>query len=267
MLAASLVNLLATATITQSSQASGYPASNVTDDAHPDIPWRTTATTAQWIEFDLGSAKTFDELTDLYTNYTSVRWRANTSSSWGGATPYDSGFVMVGVNPCQGRYCRIERPTAPQTYRFVRMDIPAQTPTDGAAYFRTGALHLGALSLYRNFTWDFHPRRTQERVLNRTVGGTEEQLLLGPARGLLTGTLKPLTRFKADETASSTTLLDDQVADLLVFAQAWSDAGKALIHFLPDHPYWVAMMRQVSEIDPSVNLTYADWPFEWREVS
>lgn len=271
MLAASLVNLLATATITASSAQAGYPVSFLAADGTPDIPWKTTATGDQWALINHGSAKSLVVAAALYANFTSIRLQANATDVW--TSPTYNELLTIGENPGNGdafgnpRYCRWRIPDAALVYQYNRWFIPSQATTDGAAYYRLGAIFAGAIPYpsLRNLRWDYDPTPTQATELVPTVGGAERESILGPQYMRITGTRNAFTRVKTDG-SSTAALLNDGVAEWMAFERQWKAAGKALIIPAADHPYWVGMMR-LHSVSRRVGIPVDDASFEWREVA
>jgi hypothetical protein len=259
-----------------SSQAAGYPITNIQDPASPDIPWKSTAATLQLISMDLGSAKAVQWWALLYTNFASVQiWAddANTFDSGGGGEPnYKSAVLTIGESPLNGRLCLWHAPTSTVTRRFWRIVIPEQTPVTGIANqtdlptaFRLGAFLVCPLTTIRNFRWGFDPTPTQPIIISRSLGGGSQSLLMGPEYARLTGTRNALVRV-ASNGAATGTLLADGVAEWIAFERRWKAAGRALVAPFPDNPYAVALLRHVSA-RRSVQFPADDVSFEWEEVA
>lgn len=140
----SFANLAAVyGTITASSAATGWPASNLAL-ANRYLPWRSTGTTQQEIVIDLGAARTVDRIALIDTNVTQFRVEQNATNVWT-SPAYVSSPQAIGRDPDRRAYRRwFERaPHTPLTLRYTRIVIPAQIPNDGAAYFRMGTLWMG----------------------------------------------------------------------------------------------------------------------------
>jgi hypothetical protein len=262
-LVASLVNRLVGATITVSSEAAGYPKDYLAEPETPDIPWKTTALGDQWILVDFGAPVDVGVIGALYANFASARVRLNSANSWGGTTPYDQ-VVAIGVNPGNGRLCRWVTPGL--TLQWLRVDIPDQATTDGASAYRLGGLHAGPVVSLRNYGWDYDPTPTQKTVVTETVGGAEQEAILGPQRMRIAGTRRPLLRTTLAGAPTGAPFLGDQAADWMAFDREWKAAGKALIVPRSDHPYWVGLLRTVST-SRRVNLGLSEDSFEWKEVA
>jgi hypothetical protein len=137
----SFSNLAKTATITVSSEASGYPKANLQEPELLGLPWRATVATDSWIVIDLGSAIPFDRLSLIGANVTSVKIQQHTSDSWG-APAYDSGTLTIGRDPDQRLYRLTVASGGNFTRRFTRIVIPTQTPVSGST-FELAGIHLG----------------------------------------------------------------------------------------------------------------------------
>ena len=135
-------------TITPSTQANNYPASNLLRPFEPTMPWRTTATTEQTAVIDLGSAFALGRIILLGLNYATLTLQANATDSWGAPT-YTSGTLTAERNLWTQRTQRciwvapLVAGVTP-SLRYVRLVIAAQTPTDGATYFSSSGIILGA---------------------------------------------------------------------------------------------------------------------------
>lgn len=262
-----------------SSAAAGYPVSFLDSLLTPDIPWKSTATGSQSVTKDLGSAKAVDIVTLLYANFLTATLQADdaaTFDSSAGSPQYSAALTLgeldttLGVirsNPGNGRICLWHRPPATVTRRYWRILIPSQTPTDGAAYYRLGAVLIVPGIFLRNFRWEYDPTPSQDIVVVRTVGGNEQAAILGPPRMKITGTRQALTRIKADGSTVTIALLRDQVDDWMTVERLWLAQGWALIIPDPSHPYWVGVMRMEPVSSRSVSIPVDDVRFEWREVA
>lgn len=107
------------ATITASSEATGYPASNLRSPASWKI-WRSTATTGdQWVKIDLGQARA---LTGCLLRYAllhaggTVHFQANATDSWGAPT-INTAFTV----PATSRTRVLALFFASQSLRWVRI--------------------------------------------------------------------------------------------------------------------------------------------------
>src|SRR5262245_20451489 len=138
----SFLNRAKAATLTASTEASGYDVENLTEPELIGLPWRSTVTTDSWVVVDLGAAITVDRISLVGCNFTSVKIQQHTSDSWG-APAYDSGTLTIGRDADRRLY-RISHSSASLTRRYTRIFIPTQATTDGAAYFELAGVHLGS---------------------------------------------------------------------------------------------------------------------------
>lgn len=128
-------------TATASSAATDYPASTLVDWRYPRQIWRSTATTAQTITLDLGSALSHVGVYLRGANFTACTLAANATNSWG--SPSVSVPVTLTYDALLKRYHRMvywQASRAPITFRYIQLQISSQTPVDGAAYFALGAM-------------------------------------------------------------------------------------------------------------------------------
>ena len=256
---ASVTNLADAATITASTSDAAYPASNLGTPEEPDNPAKTTVSTDSWWLIDHGSAKAVVAWGLLYSNFTSVKIQANATDSWG-APSYDSGTITLATNPGQGRLCLFHRP-ATQTYRYNRIWVPTQTPTDAAAGFRLGGVWAcsALTSAPRDFLWDPDIEEVEPFEDVFTVSERRQRLSLGAALFRMSG--------KIQGTTGATPMLSDEIASWHTFERAWKDADIALISFSDDHPNWVGVMRDLSPIKWTIRAGLSERDFEWEEVA
>jgi hypothetical protein len=88
-------NVIANATITPSTEATGYEVENLYD-GNPAKPWRATATTGN-IVFNFGSAQSIEMAAIIHHNLTAalnVRLQGHTADSWGSPT-LDQAFTIA----------------------------------------------------------------------------------------------------------------------------------------------------------------------------
>lgn len=272
--------------VTATSQAAGYPVTNLLDPEHPDIPWKSTSAGVHLALFDLGVARAVQFIALLYANFLTVQIWADDAPSFNsgpaGGPQYKSALLTLGRNPMNGRLCvyhipastDITPPASPPTVtrRHWGIVIPVQTPVTGipnqsdySAGFRLGAFLACPLTQLRNFRWDYDPTPTQEILIKKSLGGNTQTLVMGPEYGHLTGTRNALTR-ATTAGAAATELLDDGVAEWMDFERRWKVAGRALIAPSPTNKAWVALMRQVS-VSRSVGIPVDEARFEWEEVA
>lgn len=131
------------ATITSSSEASGFADDNV---AHVNVKktWRSTGDTAEWLKFDLGSAQNIKEVALLNHNLTSgatITLEANATDSWG-APSHSSAFTW--------KTAKIVK-FLDETYRWWRVTFADAANPD--AYIAMGRICAGVyVTPSRNIT-------------------------------------------------------------------------------------------------------------------
>lgn len=121
-----------------------YPSSRMIDREFPLRHCRTTSTAEQFFVFDHGSnfgTGTYG-LVLFDTNYGTVEFASGTS-----ATYNDASFNADNVSSTISQEPRTQRRNifvskSITTKRYVRLHIPAQTPTDGASYYQSGCFAL-----------------------------------------------------------------------------------------------------------------------------
>lgn len=158
-------------TASATSAATGYPATNV---LNPRIgkPWRSTATTQQQVEIDLGADKTVAALWMQSCNAATATIEKKTA----GGSYTSVGTMTIQAEPTGRRKGLI---AAAGTFRYLRITIANGTPVDGAAYWEIGAVHVFAASatLARAPEWGVQvatafPQVSAEIVNGRTITAT-----------------------------------------------------------------------------------------------
>ena len=120
--------------VAATSAATGYPASNLLT---PSVgkPWRSTSTSGQNIDIDLGTARTAPVIGIQGAN------AASCTLSYGstGYTDTSAGTQTLSLD----RHGRRKASLAlAGSVRYIRLVFGAAAPDDGAAYFQLGALHI-----------------------------------------------------------------------------------------------------------------------------
>lgn len=131
-------------TASATSAASGYPATNALLQSI-GVPWRAANATQNDLIIDLGSAQTVAGigLTDINALSPVIASSADNVTYTDRATPT---FTA-------DRFGRVRgvAPVASISARYWRIRFPAGTPTDGAAYFKAGAVYVfGAVATVLN---------------------------------------------------------------------------------------------------------------------
>lgn len=147
----------AACTMTASTAAASFPASNAVVDFR-QVPWRSTAVTASWLQFTATSSISPTGIVIVDHNITSgntqLRLRSSTTSNFSGGTQ-----TVVGPSQMTWRsgliYAFFSAPTARQYWRLEITD--ASNP---AGYFQIGRVLLGTV---------FEPARAYRMGWNRTA--------------------------------------------------------------------------------------------------
>lgn len=236
----STVNLVATATVTASSEDPFWLAANLKAPQRCFLPTRTAALGDQTWVIDYGSAKAVEGWGIINVNFASAKIQANATDSWG-APSYDSGLLALGRNPYTGRYAYTH--LSAQTFRYHRLVVPSQTPVDGAAYYAIGGLHAGLLPSVPGTTvpairWAYRASRLEPTVdVGPEHKGWDQRLRLGETRTRLT-----LQRL-ADAAGAPLVAGTDELSTWLELERQWFLADAALVWLRDDHPGLTWMMR------------------------
>jgi hypothetical protein len=252
-------NLVATATVSASSQDDTYPAVNILTPHQPTLPARTTVITDSWWVLDLGSALPVTVVGLIGTNFTSVVVQANGADTWGAPT-YTSGTLAVGRNPAHGRRHLCHQPAATVTQRYWRLFVPAQTPTDGAAYFRLGGIHLGTQVL-----------PLEDVLVSYTLHTDEAWLDVQPftqgyrTRARLHEAVARLTLNRRTALGTVPGVADDYAAWQAV-EWAWHLTDYALVSLRDDLTSWCWIMHRLSVPAWALSSKIGDATLELEEV-
>jgi hypothetical protein len=159
-------NLLVTATITSSSSADGFPASNL---KQPPIsrPWRTVGLSSQWFEADFGSAKQVNFVVLNNHNLTNAATITITS----GSSPAPSGNSEV-ITWTQWNAYKI----VSINFRYVRVTITDAANPDG---FLQVGLAMAGYEPLKNYSfaygWDLERAfRNRQNTTDYGVDHTAE---------------------------------------------------------------------------------------------
>ena len=254
------VNLVAAAdAVSASSSASGYPAANVQTPQRPFLPWRSTATTEQWVKVDFGDPTSLEVVAPIHANVTTLTVQGHATDVW--TSPSYSVALTIGRNPWNRRYQAAQLPVG-FNYRYLRLLIGAQTPVDGAAYFSLGGLWAGTLDeAPRDIRYEYEIETLEPRVdIQPDHGGWRERLTLG----------EPLTRLLAHRVAlvseDSPAGLGDELEDWLDYDRQMgvSDYVLTLLERGSARHVWVA--RRLSTPTWRVARPLATSDIEFEEV-
>lgn len=253
----STTNLVATATLTSSTEHATYTDANLASPQRPFLPWRSTAITESWVKADFTTAQQLDLVAIVAANVGTVRVEANSTDAWT-APPY-SQTVYVSPNPWTGRYQRVVSPGV--AYRYLRILIPAQTPVDGAAYFSLGGLWAGA-ALTLPALWRIGLRHTAilpQELVGPAHRGWSQRLRRGEPRVKITGELP------ARAGAASPGDGDSLEAWLIAQRLLWA-ADYGFLDLGVDDPSQGYVVRPTGDMDWTLDGAYAGGTWDVEEV-
>ncbi len=152
-------------TVSDSTEAAGYPGANAIDSRLSRI-WRTTSAAAQWILFDAGVGKTitFDTCCIMAHNLTAaavVKVQSDDTNSW--APP---GGVDRNGDPTQP-LMTIDVGLAQTPRRYVRVYI--DDPTNPAGYVQLGRIMLCVRSEFETIDTGFQVSLKDTSLVSRSV--------------------------------------------------------------------------------------------------
>jgi hypothetical protein len=195
-----------------STEASSFAKENVLDRTSPQKHWRSTAVTQQEVVIDLGSDKTSITVYMDWVNFNTVQYQEGPSSSgpWTTLQLNGSDDRTIEKDPMHGVYRRRDELTL-TTKRYLRALIPAQTPVDGAAYFRIGTLaipdNITELDAETTVEYPFEVTLPETYIVeNRFPGGKTEKIKLGQ--------LQPMVISFALRTEALQNLKGTQIAEI-----------------------------------------------------
>lgn len=261
MIRFSFTNLVATATITPSSEDLAWPADNIQTPERPTLTARTEATGDQSWVIDHGAAASIAVWSLVNVNVATFRIQANATDSWG-APSYDSG-VLTTVQQPTGRYGYTLVPVSAQNFRYNRLVIPSQTPLDSAAYYEVGGLWAGALTSPPKGI-DFGERlipRHPRRVAEQSEGAWRQVSKAGDA--YMEGTL---ARSVLATTTASPILSTQQARQWMAIELSWFEADHALVFLYADDPGSGFILRMLSEPEWTLDPALPTAPLEVQEA-
>lgn len=139
---ASLLNYMTGAVLLSATSAEpAWPATHLQRADEPLMTWRSTSTAQQQIVLNLGAALQVGLIGLVNVNFALAQFDLASDSG------ISANVVTRYASP---RACKTGRlqwgecwPSAP-VRQYLRLTIPSQTPTDGAAYFHCGGIWAGA---------------------------------------------------------------------------------------------------------------------------
>lgn len=171
-------NLLDSATLTESSQATGFPCENLQNPFRTKY-WKTagaTAGTAQLV-IDHGSAKAVNAIALTGYDWASapgtLQVEFNATDSWGAPSATETLTWVSGTTPGGNKGTIIKKLSSTRTYRFNRLSVvysPGATPTD----WYLGRMFLGSyFEPTRNYGWGYQESVVDPSLVSQTIGGQD----------------------------------------------------------------------------------------------
>jgi len=215
-------NFLSISVLSATSEASSFPKSNMADRTSPQRAWRSTGVGSDHrVVIDLGATQTDITVYLDYVNYASFKYQesANGTSGWA-----DIGLLRtVEQDPMHGVYRRVDNITLTGK-RYLGIYIPAQSPVDGASYFRIGTfcVPVGVVELDAA-TWVEYPLEyaipDSNVVVNQFPTGRSERIKLGIMSPMMISfalKTEALTNMRGPQVEEAAGLLRDTTATLFL---------------------------------------------------
>ena len=168
--------------LSATTEAGSFPKENMIDRTSPQRAWRSTDVAAdQRVVIDLGAVQTALTVYLDWVNFGSFKYQESADGSTGWS---DIGAARtVGKDPMHGVYRRADDITM-SSKRYLGIFIPAQTPLDGADYFRIGTFCLPSpvveLDAETTVEYPFDAALPDSYIVeNRFPGGRAEKIKLG----------------------------------------------------------------------------------------
>jgi hypothetical protein len=167
--------LLTASMLTVSSEDANYPKANMLDLGHLRKHYRSTVITEVTIVIDFSTAKAVKLVFLNDVNFTNVYIQGNTTDTWT-SPPFSQQFTISQDKRVQ-RYklCAV---LTGFNYRYMRIRIPGQTPTDGLSAFRIGTLFVTetTLELSRNPTppYEYGAPKAKPQIIEFLSGTVEK---------------------------------------------------------------------------------------------
>lgn len=254
---------LSTTTATATSQDAAYPATNAKTPHRPFLPYKSGGLGNQDLVFDFASPKTLQIIGIVNANVTQVRFQGNPTNSWG--APGFNQLVTVPRNPLSGRYqVVVILPNAFGTfvYRYLRVLIPTQTPTDGAAAYKIGGVWAGATTLMpKNLGWTMRLRAFEPREdLQPVDQGWRQRHVTG-------NVLVQIEAQRRSDIAFPTAMVGDQLKTWLDIDRQSREAGFFMLHLGNGDDTHAYVMQHVDHTEWSLDRKRkANSPYTLEEV-
>ena len=162
--------------VAATSAATGYPASNITQQSC-GRPWRSTSAAAQNLDIDLGTTRTAPTLCVQGVN------AATCTVSYGSASYTTTSAGTQGLS--RDRHGRRKHSLAlTGSVRYIRLVFGGSSPDDAAAFFEVGSVYVfsTALTLPQNPLLGSDANPSLPQTLIQLPNGNEFVVERGPAR-------------------------------------------------------------------------------------
>lgn len=235
-----------------SSEDPNWPSSNLLIFDKRIRWWKTTSTAESYVVIDLAEAKALKAVGVIDVNYSSCKVQGNASDSWG-APSFDTDTVTIAQEKLTDLYRLIldEDDLTGFNYRYLRLLIPNQATTDGAAVFRTGVLAVSVDSekfLYGSIQ-SMRMRRNQAISVQEMHGGGQEKAQNGAPYATFPFDVRRL-RNAADFTQLTEQFVSIGETELILFSP-----NDAIIEEANNGQYAFIMRRTTP---PEINIGKAD---------
>jgi hypothetical protein len=251
------VNYLNTVTPVASSEKAAFPVANIKTPQRPGVPYKSTVATDTSIVMDHGSAKLVEGAFIGHCNFTSIRFQANATDSWGAPT-YNQ--LLTLTRSPNGRYQHFHLPSTAPNLRFNRWFIPTQATTNGASAFSIGGSYIGLMDKPLEdvlFSYDLEVVEPWLEVAP-PHGGWKQRSRVGLNAVHLI--LKRLARVGAAPG------IGDDLLNWFELERQFSDADFALVSITALNPAWAWMMRRASGATYTIDTFKADSPLVLEEA-
>jgi hypothetical protein len=249
-------------TITATTQAAGYPASNMLSPASPFLEWRSTNLAIQQIQIDFGAPRLVELVVLVNVNFIAPGIMLHFES-----TPmFQEGPVIAatpGFNYSNRRYSYAWVPSPPGNRRYLRLEINTTSTTDSLAYFRCGGIWAGPLfALPRDIRWEEEMVTVEPMIeIQPAHHGWRQRLKMGEPYTIIRARRLAVTANGAAPGVNAE-LQTWQHADYLMWyfdAFAWfSNRGKA-------QDAWI--MRRISEAAWPIHQTVSEGDLVMEELT
>jgi len=180
---------LSISVLSATSEDSDFPKENIVDRTSPQRAWRSTSIAAdQRVVIDCGAVQTDLTVYLDWVNFDEFKFQESSDGTSGWS---DIGTTRtISKDPMHGVY-RYTADITMSSKRYLGILIPAQTPVDGAAYFRIGtfAIPTSILEADATTTWYEYPFEASipdsNIIVNTFPAGRSERIKLGTLQPML----------------------------------------------------------------------------------